>query len=329
MNSDLFFDLIQSMASEIEVEILKCQGINNVPALLRAKDLYSIFKIDCPELDDLKKRACLKLKNGEYMIRPAIKDNLEYCINVFKSKLDEPNYQTEHSDQVVNTQPNSFTNTFIKSLTDNMNRSKHRYQYNLKMRQFASSIYTLGGRNVYQFLKLNLPTAFPSIPALDSYNKEFCTRIEEGEFRFEELANYSNKINCSLVYASEDCTGIISKVCYDVETDSFIGFCPTLNNGLPIIRQYQTNDFFELEDWFESVERSTLMNIYSIQHITAKEVPPFLLSSFGTNNKIGSISLLHRWLFIYQQCYNNNIKVLGFSSDADAKYLKAMRLITG
>ena len=143
------------------------------------------------------------------------------------------------------------------------------------------------------------------------------------------MANYSNKINCSLVYASEDCTGVISKVCYDVETDSFIGFCPTLNNGLPIIRQYQTNDFFELEDWFESVERSTLMNIYSIQHITAKEVPPFLLSSFGTNNKIGSISLLHRWLFIYQQCYNNNIKVLGFSSDADAKYLKAMRLITG
>ena len=34
------------MTSDIEVEILKCQGINNIPALLRAKDLYSIFEID-------------------------------------------------------------------------------------------------------------------------------------------------------------------------------------------------------------------------------------------------------------------------------------------
>jgi len=86
---DDFYDLVQEMTGDIEVEILKAQGINNVLALLRAKDLYSIFKIDCEELDDLKKRACLKLKTGEYMIRPAIKENLDYCVNVLKNKLPE------------------------------------------------------------------------------------------------------------------------------------------------------------------------------------------------------------------------------------------------
>ena len=212
MNSDMFFQLIESMTSEIEVEILKCQGINNIPALLRAKDLYSIFKIDAQELEDLRKRACLKLKDGEYVIRPAIKNNLDYCINIFKNELHEKKIQLENVDQDLDTQNDSFMVTFMKSLTNNMNRSKNCYQYNINMRRFTSCVYMLGGRNVYQFLKLNLPGAFPAIPTLDSYSEELCTRTEEGEFRFEELANYSNKINSHLIYASEDCTGVVSKV---------------------------------------------------------------------------------------------------------------------
>ena len=206
MDSSNFFHLIESMTSEIEVEILKCQGINNIPALLRSKDLYSIFNIDSEELYDLKKRACLKLNNGQYMIRPGIKDNLEYCMKVFRNGLNDQQSQAEHSNQLVNTQPDSFVHTFVGSLNDNMKRSKFRYQYNLKIRRFASVVYELGGRNLYQFLKLNLPTAFPSIPTLDTYNKEVCGKIEEGEFRFADLKRYSNRINCSFVFLSEDCT---------------------------------------------------------------------------------------------------------------------------
>lgn len=329
MNSDTFYHLIESMTSEIEVEILKCQGINNIPALLRANDLYSIFKIDSDDLEDLKHRACLKLKDGEYMIRPVIKNNLEFCINTFKSKLNEKHCEPQSCDQVSHTQVDCFMSTFIEGLTKNMTRSKYRYEYNTRMRRFASSVYTLGGRNVYQYLQMNLPGAFPTIPTLDSYSKEFCKHIQDGEFRFQELENYSNKINCHAVYASEDCTGVIANIYYDVESNSFVGFRTKLNNGLPTIRQYQTDDFFQLKDWFESVERSTLINIYTIQHITGGSTPPFLLSGFGTNSKINSVSVLQRWLFIYQQCYNRNIRLLGFSSDADPKYLKCMRLVTG
>ncbi|CAF2794745.1 unnamed protein product [Rotaria sp. Silwood2] len=84
------------------------------------------------------------------------------------------------------------------------------------MRRFASSVYTLGGRNVYEFLRLNLPGAFPSILTLDSYNSEYCARVEEGEFRFDELFNYLTKTNCLFVYASEDCSAIVSKIHYNV-----------------------------------------------------------------------------------------------------------------
>ena len=87
IRSNHFFNLIEQIPSEIEVEILKTQGMSNVPSLWPANDLYSIFKIDSEELDDLRNRACLQLKDGGYMVRPAIKENLDYCINVFRHTL--------------------------------------------------------------------------------------------------------------------------------------------------------------------------------------------------------------------------------------------------
>ncbi|CAF0870941.1 unnamed protein product [Rotaria sordida] len=309
------------------------QEINNVLALLRAKDLDSIFQIDCEELDDLKKRACLKLKSGEYIIRPAIKENLDYCVNVLKNKSPEqqlqPQSRLEQNKQNLDIKQDNFMDTFINNLNDNMHRSKHRYIYNTHVRRFASSVYGLGGRNLYEFLRLNLPGAFPSIPTLESYSNEYCTRIEEGEFRFKELVNYSNKINCSFVYSSEDSTSVISKVQYDIESNSFIGFCVKLVNGLPLTRQYQTDNFTELKNWFETANQVTLVNINTVQPITNVTSPSFLLSGFGTDNSYDTISIIYRWLYVYEQCQTHNIRVVGFASDADPKYLRAMRLATG
>ncbi|CAF4987434.1 unnamed protein product, partial [Rotaria sp. Silwood1] len=329
IKSDQFFNLTEEMTSDIEVEILKAQGINNIPSLLRAQDLFSLFKIDCEELQDLRTRACLRLKSGEYMIRPAIKENLDYCINVLKNKLHEQQpHVSQNQNQNSNTHPSSFVNTFINNMSDNMNRSKYRYQYNESTRRFASSVYALGGQNVYQLLRLNLPGAFPSIPTIESYNNEYCTRIEEGEFRFDQLNDSSKNINCSYAYASEDCTGVISKIQYDAESNSFVGFCSELRAGIPMLRQYQTDDFLELEEWFETFKKSTLVNLHTVQPITSIGSPPFLLSSFGTDNHIDSVSIIHRWLFILEECKKRNIRIVGFSSDADSKYLKAMRLAT-
>ncbi|CAF2794674.1 unnamed protein product [Rotaria sp. Silwood2] len=309
LKSDNFFHFIEEMTSDIEVEILKVQGINNALSLLRSQDMFSIFKIDCEELKDLRKRACLQLKNGEYMIRPAIKENLDYCINVLKNKLnDQQSYTSQNVEQSSPKQSNCFVDKFLNNFSANMNRSKCHYQYSANTQRFALSVYALGGRNVYQFLRLNLPGAFPSIPTLEAYCNEYYTPIEEGEFRFDELATYSKTIKCSSGFVSEDCAGVISKVQYNVTTNSFVELCPELDNGIPIRRQYQTDDFHELEDWFNTVNQSTQINIYTIQPIK---------------------KLLSRWLFIYEQCKSRNFRVAGFTTDADPKYLKAMRLAIG
>lgn len=202
ISSDKFYELVRSMTGDIEVEILKEQEINNIASFLRAKDIYSIFDLDCEQLDNLKSRACLQLKNGDYMIRPAIQENFDYCINFFKKSLSiqetEQELNIDSYQQNLIEKENTFMNTFIDSLTENMNRSKYSYEYDNQTRKFA----TLGGRHLYEFLRLNLPGGFPSIPTLESYSNAYCTRIEEGEFRFEELHSYFKKLWIRRLYNS-------------------------------------------------------------------------------------------------------------------------------
>ena len=333
ISSDKFYELVRSMTGDIEVEILKAQGINNIASFLRAKDIYSIFDLDCEQLDNLKSRACLQLKNGNYMIRPAIQENFDYCINFFNKSLSvqqtEQELNIDSYQQNLIEKENTFMNTFIHNLTENMNRSKYSYEYDSQIRKFATTVYGLGGRHLYEFLRLNLPGGFPSIPTLESYSNAYCTRIEEGEFRFEELRSYLKKANCSFAYGSEDSTTVINKVQYDTETNSFVGFCGSLRNGLPSIRQYQTDDFSKLEDWFHTRNQSTLVNIHMIQPITNSTLAPFLLSGFGTDNTYDAVSIIRRWLHVYEQCSQHDIRIIGFSSDADPKYLRAMRLVIG
>ncbi|CAF1313939.1 unnamed protein product [Rotaria sp. Silwood1] len=53
---------------------------------------------------------------------------------------------------------------------------------------------------------------------------------------------------------------------------------------------------------------------------------PIVLSAYGTNNKLTAIDVLQRWLMIYKEFHSRNIRVVGFSTDEDPKYLRAMRL---
>ena len=41
------------------------------------------------------------------------------------------------------------------------------------------------------------------------------------------------------------------------------------------------------------------------------------------------MSIVRRWLYIHEQCLDCGIRVVGFASDADGKYLKAMKYVSG
>ncbi|CAF4165786.1 unnamed protein product [Rotaria magnacalcarata] len=55
----------------------------------------------------------------------------------------------------------------------------------------------------------------------------------------------------------------------------------------------------------------------------------FLLSAYGVVNTYTSIEILRRWLFIFNNSLQKKIRIIGFSTDGDSKYLRAMRLVSG
>ncbi|CAF4825556.1 unnamed protein product, partial [Rotaria sp. Silwood2] len=56
---------------------------------------------------------------------------------------------------------------------------------------------------------------------------------------------------------------------------------------------------------------------------------PFLLSAYGTDSEYQSIDIIRGWIWIFEQTMLKNIRIVGYSTDGDPKYLRAMRLATG
>jgi hypothetical protein len=111
---------------------------------------------------------------------------------------------------------------------------------------------------------------------------------------------------------------VIRKINYDHQTNSFVGFAAPLVNGVPVPNYYQTNSFDQLESWFNSSDRSSLLNIHMIQPLPSSNnsifPSPFLLSGYGVVNTYTSMDILRRWLFIFDNCLQKNIRIIGFST---------------
>ncbi|CAF4446623.1 unnamed protein product, partial [Rotaria magnacalcarata] len=79
--------------------------------------------------------------------------------------------------------------------------------------------------------------------------------------------------------------------------------------------------------------QAPLLNIHCVQAIPPPNqtvVPPsFVLAGYGTSSKYTSLDILRRWLFIHKNSIEQNVRILGFSTDADNKYFRAMRLMSG
>ncbi|CAF1073586.1 unnamed protein product [Didymodactylos carnosus] len=91
------------------------------------------------------------------------------------------------------------------------------------------------------------------------------------------------------------------------------------------------DNFHTLENWFKTAEKSSLLNLLMFQPITSNlsQSAPFTLAAYGPNNKVISIDIIRRWLYIYNECLKQSIRIIGFSTDCDAKYLKSMRFVSG
>lgn len=205
--------------------------------------------------------------------------------------------------------------TFMKDLlimSDKNSEKKDkgkRYDENIK--SFASFIFVLGGRGLYECLRQNL--SLPAVSTVLNHISREKTTVTEGFLRIEELLTFLKDRNLSKnIWLSEDQTRVISKVEYDSKTNQLVGFVLPLNSetGMPILSSFPANNASDIVNSFDSNEISNLVNVIMAQPIEDGS-PTFCLCLYGTSNKFTTADVLKRWDFIIQQLKINGINVLG------------------
>ena len=341
---DDFFSIVQSLGGDSLVSILKIQLSNSANKLLNTVDVFAFFRIDSVETDVIKSESCFKSKAGQYMIKPGIQASLLYSLTLLKAKLkeqemnttqDSRNKKPDLTDEFVDKHPilktlikwcqykdssstsgtkNDFITMFIDNLVSNHTRSSNNYRYAKTIKKFSMCLYILGGKQAYEFIRLNLSGSIPNLTTISDLINESSTNYTEAQFRFELLEKYHS----SFGFCAEDTTGAIRKVEYDSSANSFIGFTTPLVDGVPSSRSFHADTFDEFKRIYRSNELAPSLNVHMFQSIPTADganVPrPFLLSAYGIDNAYSSIDIVRRWIYIFDNCLNEGVRLIGFSS---------------
>ena len=131
-------------------------------------------------------------------------------LSMFKTLIQS--FQINESDDLEKNL--SFLIAFIENILSSLLKNKNNYRYDEPILHFAQSLYVLGGRNAYEFVRLNLPGAIPALMTLNDSLRKARICIEEGEFRFHALFEHQESSGYQLAIFSEDCTGVIKKITY-------------------------------------------------------------------------------------------------------------------
>ncbi|CAF4061185.1 unnamed protein product [Rotaria sp. Silwood1] len=325
-----FFELIQQKCGQVFKELMKILSINTAYKLLLVEDdILPVFQKKYRELEKVTQRACLHLDDGTVMLKPGlpmdfdrfirslhdindkqkqqkkIVKQAEDIISLFKNLV--KSYQFNESDD---TQDNySFLFAFMENICNNISKNKNNYRYSDIVQQFAQSLYILGGRNSYEFVRLNLPGALPSLSTL----------------------NLSLEKAGACIGEAEGLDGSRKKVSYNAAVNTFGGFATPLEYGIPISGYFKTDSFDELKEWFENKDKSNYLNVHMMQPLIESKpyTSPFLLAAYGISNKFKAIDILNQWIWIFEKSQESNVRIVAFSTDCDPRYLLAMRLNTG
>lgn len=340
-----FFSVVKLVAGDSLYKILQIQMINSARKLLNTADVFAFFQIESEETDAIKAESCFKSKSGHYIVKPGIQTGLSNLINLLQQRFKQDNFlslnqkdeieQNHITIELINRHPllkslmkwyqendsendkekHEFLLSFIDNITCNLKRSSNRFRYSELVKKFAICLFILGGRQCYEFIRINLPGALPNIKTIGDLIKQSNMIITEGEFKFESV----QELHSNFAFCSEDTTGVIRKVEYDSSTSSFTGFSTPLLDGIPVMQSYQADSFEDLKLIYDTHETAGLINVHMLQSLSTEDDPktfpkPFLLSAYGTNNKFTSIDILRRWIYIFENCLKQGVRVIGFST---------------
>ncbi|CAF2149730.1 unnamed protein product [Rotaria magnacalcarata] len=321
--NELFYDLVKQQCGTIALELMQVQDISSVDCLLEIGDTFSSLELDSDELISIKRKSGIFLNDGRFVLKKGLKAKVENFINTLhglnqqylKSSMRHNSNDSNSSNDLIipeyllkkfpfiqtlivysnlimkSKYDFTFLNIILNNMFRNLSTEERGFRYEDVVRQFATSLYILGGRTAYEFIRLSIPAFLPTLP-----------------------------------------TAVVSKVTYDTTSNKFIGFAlPLDDNGFPIANSYSTESFSCLEEWYSNVPRAKSLNAYLIQPLSsaANNTSPFLLSAYGTDNKFESSDVISRWHHIHQKFKAKDIRILGFSTDCDSRYLHAMRASLG
>jgi hypothetical protein len=298
LKNDDFYCFIHSLVGQQIVDILKFQSITSTQSLIRNPNIFAIFNIKCSEPSFLliREKSCLQLDNGQFIVKIGLMNNLNSLLDLLKQqqqkKIMESSYidanpslsfdfinkypllknlilwyQRVGNDSGTNKDKHGFLIDFIDTITNNMTKSSNHFRYSDTIKNFALSLYVLGGKLTYEFIRLNLPGSLPNLTMLNTLISTSNAKITEAEFRFDQLQKHFDDLNVQYAFGSEDATSIIKKIKYYSTTNTFNGFPTPLDRGVPIKEYYQTNSFDKLKLWCNSNDKSSLLNLHMIQPV--------------------------------------------------------------
>jgi hypothetical protein len=356
-----FFAYVARYCNEDIVKYFELLGVRSVHSLLGIDDILLPLHEGYLELNDIKKKLTFNRPNGTCTIKVGIQYDLKKLFESLQNTTvnhEQIRTATATKEDLIlsseiiekypflkqlvnffmklseNTDPidKPFLQDFLENLLSNLPLVKSRYRYSEITNDFAICLSILAGRNAYEFIRLNIPSALPNLTTIQAKIGKQGFDALEGEFRYDDMKKYLTKIDSTFVYCAEDCTSAIRKIVYDVKSNAFIGFTLPLDEyGMPQIQHFQTNSFEDLKSWFEQKDFSHLINLHMIQPISInnKKISPFPLAAYGTNGKFTCIDVIRRWFKIFEESLHRGVRVLGYSTDADARYLLAMKLVCG
>lgn len=201
------------------------------------------------------------------------------------------------------------------------------FRYESVLKLFATYIFIIGGRILYETLAANLP--FPSVSTISRTINAYAASLVEGTCRVAELKTFLQARNLTpFVWLSEDATRITGRIQYDPNTNQLIGFVlPLDDNGMPVAFSFIATSAKVIQEHFTN--NTAASSLYTIMaQPLQNDAPCFCLCIFGTDNKFRADHVMKRWDYMTSKLKDHGITVVGISSDGDSRLMKAMRIKT-
>ncbi|CAF3873881.1 unnamed protein product [Adineta steineri] len=356
-----FYNLVKKQCGDIVLDIMIAQDISSVECLLEIDNIFNFLKLNSDDLIQLKKKAGIYLNDGRYMIKEGIIYKVETFLRTLRI-LNQQRLTTDHhhkSDffpdvlipndvlqkfpfirtiitysKFISTSKTDFTflNIMLNNMFNNLISDERGYRYDNIIRQFAASIYILGGRSTYNFLRLNIPALLPSVQIIQSYIAASESNLTEGLFNYNRICNYFNSNQVTLGFCAEHCTAIIPKITYNTSSNSFVGFSRPIDVcGIPVAESFSTESFTRFEHIYSTLPHAKSLNAIVIQPLSSSlnNTSPYLLAAYGTDGKFTAAEIISRWLHTHQEFKSKGVRIVGYSSDCDSRYLLAMKSALG